>query len=69
LIYIIKHLGNKEGIACRRGGRKPRAKEKKNPQGISHYGILDPRGERINRTNVFLTPPSYKKPPHACKGL
>ena len=29
LIYIIQHLGNKEGIACRRGGKKPRAKEKK----------------------------------------
>jgi hypothetical protein len=27
--------------------------KRKNPQCISHYGILDPRGERINRTNIF----------------
>jgi hypothetical protein len=49
--------------------RKNQPAKKKKPQGVSRYGALDSIKVGINKTNVFLIPPAYKKTPHACKGL
>jgi hypothetical protein len=44
------------------GKNRSNGLKRKNRRGVSRYGILDSKGESLNQTNVFLIPPSYKKP-------
>ena len=41
----------------------------KNRRGFAATVLLVPANYGLNKTNVFLIAPSYKKTPHECKGL
>ena len=41
----------------------------KNRRGFAATVLLVPANRGLNKTNVFLIAPSYKKTPHGCKGL
>ena len=41
----------------------------KNHRGFAATVLLVPDNYGLNKTNIFLIAPSYKKTPHECKGL
>jgi len=44
-------------------------RDNKNPQDVSRCGGSGSYGRGLQKINVFLKAPSYKKTPHGCKGL